>query len=87
MVGNGDPPSLALEWEGADEPSSSSTSLVPAYSAQRPAVQQEAYSASHYQPCSFCQHNSSHAYFESMEPDTDTDSDLTDFDEDEEYIR
>eukprot|EP00975_Prorocentrum_lima_P056348 11815530-Prorocentrum_lima.AAC.1 len=41
---------------------------------------------SHAQPCSFCEYQSSHAYFESMDPDTDTDSDLTNYDnEDEEY--
>eukprot|EP00975_Prorocentrum_lima_P020627 4339594-Prorocentrum_lima.AAC.1 len=39
---------------------------------------------SHARPCSFCQHHSSHAYFESMDPDTDTDSDLTDPDEEDE---
>eukprot|EP00975_Prorocentrum_lima_P064470 12897758-Prorocentrum_lima.AAC.1 len=81
MVGNG-VPTNALEWEGRDEHSSSSTAIV---HAQRPAVHQEAYPASYHQPCSFCQHSTSHAYPESMKPDTDTDSDLTDFDEDEEY--
>eukprot|EP00975_Prorocentrum_lima_P026007 5470203-Prorocentrum_lima.AAC.1 len=41
---------------------------------------------SHARPCSFCQYQSSHAYFENMDPGTDTDSDLTDYDnEDEDF--
>eukprot|EP00975_Prorocentrum_lima_P022252 4679708-Prorocentrum_lima.AAC.1 len=58
--------------------SSSSTAIVPVRS---PPVQHEAYSASYNQPCSLCQHNASHDYLETMEPDTDTDSHLTDFEE------
>eukprot|EP00975_Prorocentrum_lima_P023104 4861010-Prorocentrum_lima.AAC.1 len=46
---------------------------------------QEAYPASPNQPCSYCRHHSSHAYFESMEPDTDTDSNVSDLENDEEY--
>eukprot|EP00975_Prorocentrum_lima_P009479 2017076-Prorocentrum_lima.AAC.1 len=52
-----------------------------------PVARQEAYSASRDQPCSDCQHHSSRSYFESMDPDTDTDSNLTDHGEDEEYHR
>eukprot|EP00975_Prorocentrum_lima_P066492 12909530-Prorocentrum_lima.AAC.1 len=52
-----------------------------------PVARQEACSASHGQPCSYCQHRSAHSHFESMDLDTDTDSDLIDHDEDEEYHR
>eukprot|EP00975_Prorocentrum_lima_P039530 8306410-Prorocentrum_lima.AAC.1 len=65
-----------------DEQPSSSTAIVPARNFP---VQQEAYPASHNQPCSFCQHSTSHVYLENMEPDTDTDSHLTGFVKDEEY--
>eukprot|EP00975_Prorocentrum_lima_P055694 11675467-Prorocentrum_lima.AAC.1 len=50
------------------------------------AARQGSFHQSHVQPCSFCQYQSAHAYFESMDPDTDTDSDFTDYDnEDLEY--
>eukprot|EP00975_Prorocentrum_lima_P038690 8127528-Prorocentrum_lima.AAC.1 len=51
---------------------SSSTAIVPV---PPPVARQEAYAASDGQPCPYCQHHSSHSYFESMNPDTDTDSD------------
>eukprot|EP00975_Prorocentrum_lima_P010992 2335598-Prorocentrum_lima.AAC.1 len=52
-----------------------------------PAARQETFQVSYGQPCAFCQRHSSHAYFESMDPDTDTDSDLTEQDdEDEDYL-
>eukprot|EP00975_Prorocentrum_lima_P017816 3757612-Prorocentrum_lima.AAC.1 len=37
------------------------------------------------QPCSYCNHHTAHAYFESMDPDTDTESDDADMDDGEEY--
>eukprot|EP00975_Prorocentrum_lima_P068139 12918981-Prorocentrum_lima.AAC.1 len=64
-----------MEWGNIDEQLYPSTANVPARNFP---VQQEAYTASHNQPCSFCQHSILHVYLENMEPDTDTDSNVTD---------
>eukprot|EP00975_Prorocentrum_lima_P014298 3038561-Prorocentrum_lima.AAC.1 len=51
----------AIEWGALDAPPPSSTAIVPS---RNPPSQQEAYPASSNQPCSFCQCNTSRAYFE-----------------------
>eukprot|EP00975_Prorocentrum_lima_P029043 6100487-Prorocentrum_lima.AAC.1 len=66
----------------------SPASVLPAWIP--PPAAQEAQSSSYSyqasssnQPCSYCRHHTSHAYFESIDPDTDTDSDGADLGGDE----
>eukprot|EP00975_Prorocentrum_lima_P045985 9617693-Prorocentrum_lima.AAC.1 len=87
MISNGEP---EPEWGGLGQDIAPPESA--AFPASPPPSTQEAHPASlpppampSRQQCAFRHRNQAHAYFETMEPDTDTDSDDAYIDDDEEY--